>query len=188
MQIVLKFANAKISDENWREIVGNAFAPIGIVQSVDPTKSVYDVDSPQKTKRIHDKLRAVMLALVELEALDSIPALDLAQMITDRANVTVERFGWDQETGRLMPRWKTEQSSFEEGLFAHLALALGDGRSAKRTLHRCTECGNLFYDPTRRPARYCSQPCRSRGSAREFLEGITHRRTNRKRPRRRPNR
>lgn len=101
---------------------------------------------------------------------NSTAALSLANDVASKAQLSIAGFVWDSETGRFATRWETGNSTFQEALFAQLALALF--KTPRRALHRCAECGQFFSDRSPRPARYCWQSCRSKGSARDFRAGV----------------
>jgi len=151
-QRVLSFANATPTPTNWVSILLGVRKPV-------PIRETYGISSAEELRLILHRFRDLLSDLVS----SSVPAAKhsgILNTINARAAGVLERWTWVRGTGRVFPQIRTQDNSFEQGLYAQLAIAMSV--ESFRSIKRCPVCQRFFYAPEQGWAGACSARCRTK--------------------------
>jgi len=150
--LVLHFANAEVTEKNWAAVLLRS-------QRAKPVQPTYGFDTADEVRPVLENFRALLASLVVLSPKDA-ERSDILEMINDRARAVLHRWIWYRGTGRVVPEIRTRDDSFEQSLYAQLALAMTV--EPFTSIKQCRVCARFFYQPTRSAAPLCSSRCRTK--------------------------
>ena len=155
---VLRYVNARPSESNWRQYL--AGVPVG--QAV-PAGPVYGFGSLAELEPVLAEFRDFLSRLVSFPTIRAAEHSDVKSIINERASGRFKGWLWVRGTGRLFARIEPDQLSFEQSLYAQLAVAMTV--QPFTVIKRCKNCERFFYEPIRKRARLCSRSCREAEAA-----------------------
>jgi hypothetical protein len=149
---VLWFANAIPNPTNWVSILLGRRKPV-------PIRQTFGISSVDELRPILDRFRDLLADLVS----SSVAAAEhsgIINTINGRAAGVLDRWIWVRGTGRVFPSIRTADDSFEQGLYAQLAMAMSV--ESFRSIKQCPVCQRFFYAPEQRRTAVCSARCRTK--------------------------
>lgn len=167
MGVVMRYANAKPSPESWQTAVLGPFRKLIISARTEPLPGpVFGVASFEELQTVLQEFRDFASEWGKLKRGDHAGARRLMRQLDERSRLQITGYILDRRTGRLVPRFDTETSSFREMLYSHLALALQE--VPPRCIRQCIACENIFIVASGQPAKYCSGRCQIRVAMRRY--------------------
>jgi len=148
------FANTNPPQRGWRRYVVRHFDRDLHPQETEP---IYGIRSRDELLQILTDFRSVFDSLVTLPRAKSYEGANLLRLIEHRAQLQYDRHYWTDDE-RVFRTHKTMKGSFSELLFAQILFSLEE--VPRTSFRRCEACRSYFFEATRRPVAYCSQPCR----------------------------
>jgi hypothetical protein len=150
---VFYFANGKPSPKDWRQFLLElpANAPV-------PEIPTFGVQSYEELHQTLGAFKAFLGRLVHYPTIRAAEGSDFHRVLNERARGKLKGWIWARGTGRLFMRVETEDLTFEESLYAQLAMALTVESFSK--FRQCENCERFFYEPKQRKVRLCSESCR----------------------------
>ncbi|MEO6030202.1 MAG: CGNR zinc finger domain-containing protein [Candidatus Binatia bacterium] len=174
LRAVLHYANARPTEQSWQNVVlGPARRDVIGGGKWPKDKPPFGVPSLAECETTLRRFRDFVVAFTKLKSPTTTDAVQLAETLAARARLVPHRFGFDQRTSRLVQRWTTQEDSFEEILYAQLALALQEVPYS--WLHRCENCEIVFASDSKREIKYCSPRCRNRALVRRHRQRLAGR-------------
>jgi hypothetical protein len=149
-QRVLYYANGTPTADNWTAFL------LGTRHLV-PIRETFGIKTLDELRAVLDPFRHVLGNLVS----SSIPYVEqsvILDVINERAKGVLHEWTWLRGSGRVFPQIRTQTLSFEESLYAQLAMALTVAPFTH--VKQCRVCRRFFYEPRRRVARFCHAKCR----------------------------
>ena len=163
LRVVTYYVNVRPSASKWRRQVLGPFSKSVLMPPAGP---VFGVRSFEEFETIVSDYRAFVSRWADLGASGTVPPRELISELDDRGRLRFARHLYNPTTRRLSPTYKTENLSFSEMLYSHLALALQ--AVPPPSIRRCVMCDNLFVVGSGQRAKYCSGRCRLRMSMRRY--------------------
>jgi hypothetical protein len=169
LRVVCRYANTRVAERNWRNVVLGPFLKDILPRGVKPPETpVFGVSSSTELEKILDEYRSFVRRIINLDRYESPEAVELCGALAQRAGLKVHGLIFNGRTGLLTPNWEVKENSFTEMLYAYLVLALQE--VPPRHLHECDSCGKFFLDESRRKMTFCSPRCRNRELVRRYRE------------------
>ena len=167
LRVVSHFANVRSTPASWRRDVLGPFKRLILGDAPIPDSlPVFGVHSFEQLEAELSNFRDILDRLVRLKASNVDEARDLAQLITEGSRLRMRRFAIDRKTRLLVPRWDSETQSFNEMLYAHLALTFC--QVPIHRLRRCAACNHFFFSTSGQKAKYCTGRCQIRAAMQRY--------------------
>ncbi len=183
---VLYFANASPTANNWVAVLLQSRTAV-------PIQRTYGFDSLDDLRPVLDGFRGLLSSLVAT-SIEEAERSNILDLINKRAAGILRGWTWYRGTGRVFPQIRTLDDSFEQSLYAQLAVAMT--AESFTSIKQCKACQRFFYKPRQRTAALCSNRCRAkhakvraaryrethRDEYREYQRGLMRRRRRRSTP------
>jgi hypothetical protein len=148
---VLHYANASPTPKNWVSVLLRTRGGMA-------SRRTYEFGSVDELLPVLERFRSVLSTLVAASP-DEAAGSMILDVINERAQGTLDGWTWYGGTGRVFPKIRPKDDSFEQSLYAQLAVAMT--AESFTSIKQCKVCQRFFYQPRRRAAALCSAKCRA---------------------------
>jgi hypothetical protein len=149
---VLHYANAHATAKNWVSVLLRRRGEL-------PIQPTYGFSSVDEVLPVLERFRGLLGSLVATSPEEAERSMIL-DVINERAQGILHGWTWYRGSGRVFPQIRTKDDSFEQSLYAQLAVAMTV--ETFTAIKQCKVCQRFFYAPRQRTAALCSNRCRAK--------------------------